>query len=123
MGKESHRRDSTLYQRYLSSPRVGWMRSSVGAWWGRENCRTWCLERENVSKVSPGIGWWHCPGSGISATSVHGSMVLMQPTRTADALVRVPGEDCLFPSFRNGIRATNGTLFSSILWNLPYGGE
>ena len=57
VGKESHRRDSTLYQRYLSSPRVGWMRSSVGAWWGRENCRTWCLEGGNVSKVSPGIDW------------------------------------------------------------------
>ena len=57
VGRESHRRDSTLYQRHLSSPRVGWMRSSVGAWWGRENCRTWCLEGGNVSKVSPGIDW------------------------------------------------------------------
>ena len=28
---------------------------------------------------------------------------LTQPTRTADALVRNPGEDCLFPSYRNGI--------------------
>ena len=27
-----------FYQRYLPSPPVGWMRSSVGAWWGRENC-------------------------------------------------------------------------------------
>ena len=61
---------------YLPSPPVGWMRSSVGAWWGRENCRTWCLEGGNVSKVSPGIGWWHCRGSGISATSAHGSMVV-----------------------------------------------
>ena len=38
--------------------------------------------------------------------SVHRYMVawwLMQPTPTAEALVRIPGEDCLFPSFRNGI--------------------
>ena len=123
MGKESHRRDSTLYQRYLSSPRVGWMQSSVGVWWGRENCRTWCLEGGNVSKVSPGIDWSDTIGSGIPA---HRHMVawwLTQPTRTAEALVRIPGEHYLFPSFRNEISATNGTLFSSILWNLPYGGE
>ena len=28
---------------------------------------------------------------------------LMQPTPTTEALVRIPGEDCLFPSFCNGI--------------------
>ena len=29
-----------------------------------------------MSKVSPGIGWWHSGGSGISTTSAHGSMVV-----------------------------------------------
>ena len=38
--------------------------------------------------------------------SVQGYMVAwwsMQPTPTAEALVRIPGEDYLIPSFRNGI--------------------
>ena len=38
--------------------------------------------------------------------SVHQYMVarwLMQPTPTAEALVRIPEEDHLFPSFHNGI--------------------
>ena len=38
--------------------------------------------------------------------SVHRYMVawwLMQPTPTAKAPVQIPGEDYLFPSFRNGI--------------------
>ena len=35
-----------------------------------------CQERENVSKVSPGMGWWQYVGSGSFSTPVHGSMVV-----------------------------------------------
>ena len=35
-----------FYQECLPSPSGRWIRLNVGAWWGRENCLVWRLERE-----------------------------------------------------------------------------
>ena len=56
--------------------------------------------KTNVSKVSPGLVIL------ILEFSVQPYMVawwLIRPTPTAEALVRIPGEAYLIPSFRNGI--------------------
>ena len=40
-----------FYQECLPSPSGGWIRLNVGAWWDRENCLGWWLER----KICPSL--------------------------------------------------------------------
>ena len=60
----------------------------------------------NVSKISPGLGWYQYVGSGILSTTVHGSMVV----NTANSHSSRPGS--------NSRRNLFNSIFSQRNWRV-----